>query len=165
MSGFESIAPAVMVTGLLCLFLPWANRANPWVRATFVAVSLIMTWNYLLWRITETLPPFGFSADWLFGMGFLSTEVLTGIGGTITWILLSRSSSRSATVATNMPWLEQAKPLVDVLICTYNEDQAILERTIIGAMGMTYPNFRLWVLDDGRRGWLADLCAQRGCTI
>jgi len=163
MSGFESIAPAVMVTGLLCLFLPWANRANPWVRATFVAVSLIMTWNYLLWRITETLPPFGFSADWLFGMGFLSTEVLTGIGGTITWILLSRSSSRSATVATNMPWLEQAKPLVDVLICTYNEDQAILERTIIGAMGMTYPNFRLWVLDDGRRGWLADLCAQRGC--
>jgi cellulose synthase (UDP-forming) len=88
---------------------------------------------------------------------------MTGIGGSITWILLSRNSSRSAEVNANMPWLLHAQPLVDVLICTYNEDKAILERTIIGAMGMRYPNFRVWVLDDGRRDWLADLCAQRGC--
>ena len=62
-----------------------------------------------------------------------------------------------------MPWLMQARPLVDVLICTYNEESVILERTIIGAMRMKYPNFRVWVLDDGRRDWLADLCAQKGC--
>jgi cellulose synthase (UDP-forming) len=28
---------------------------------------------------------------------------------------------------------------------------------------MNYPNFRVWVLDDGRRAWLSDLCAQKGC--
>ena len=28
---------------------------------------------------------------------------------------------------------------------------------------MNYPNFRVWVLDDGRRDWLSDLCAQKGC--
>ena len=88
---------------------------------------------------------------------------MTAVGGTITWILLTRSSSRSASVAANMPWISQAQPLVDVLICTYNEDRAILERTIIGAMGIKYPNFRVWVLDDGRRDWLSDLSAQRGC--
>ena len=159
----ESIAPALIATGLLCLFLPWANRESSWVRATFVAVSLMMTWNYLLWRITQTLPESTFSANWFFGIGFLGTEVLTGIGGSITWILLSRNSSRSAAITANMPWLMQTRPLVDVLICTYNEDKAILERTIIGAMGMDYPNFRVWVLDDGRRDWLADLCAQKGC--
>jgi cellulose synthase (UDP-forming) len=159
----ESIAPALIATGLLCLFLPWANRENAWVRGTLVAVSLIMTWNYLVWRITQTLPQSVLSTDWFFGLGFLGTELLTGIGGSITWILLSRSSSRSAAVAANMPWLMQTKPLVDVLICTYNEDKAILERTIIGAVGMNYPNFRVWVLDDGRRDWLADLCAQKGC--
>src|ERR1700751_2657742 len=126
----EPFAPALMATGLLCLLLPWANRETPWVRATLVIVSLMMTWNYLLWRITQTLPPFGFTVDWLFGIGFLSTEVLAGIGGTITWIYLSRSSSQSETVAANMPWLTQASPLVDVLICTYNEERAILERTI-----------------------------------
>jgi cellulose synthase (UDP-forming) len=159
----EPIAPALMAAGVLCLFLPWANRENPWVRGTLVAISLILTWHYLLWRITQTLPQFGMSADWLFGVTFLGVELLTGIGGTITWILLSRSSSRSATVTANTPWLMQTRPLVDVLICTYNEDRAILERTIIGAMGMNYPNFRVWVLDDGRRAWLSDLCAQKGC--
>jgi len=160
----EPFAPALIATGLLCLLLPWANRETPWVRAALVAVSLIMTWNYLLWRITQTLPQFGFTADWLFGIGFLSVEVLTGIGGTITWLLLSRSSSQSENVAANMPWLMQAPPLVDVLICTYNEERAILERTIIGAKNMSYPNFRVWVLDDGRRDWLSDLCAQKGCN-
>ena len=166
MSGVwsEPIAPALMAAGFLCLFLPWANRENPWVRGTLVAISLILTWNYLLWRITQTLPQFGMSADWLCGITFLGAEVLTGIGATITWFMLSRSSSRSATVEANMPWLTQTRPLVDVLICTYNEDRAILERTIIGAMAMSYPNSRVWVLDDGRRAWLSDLCAQRGCS-
>jgi cellulose synthase (UDP-forming) len=151
-----------MAAGFLCLFLPWANRENPWVRGTLVAISLILTWHYLLWRITA-LPQFGMSADWLFGISFFGAELLTGIGGTITWILLSRRSSRSATVEANTPWLVQTRPLVDVLICTYNEDLAILERTIIGAMAMSYPNFRVWVLDDGRRAWLSDLCARKGC--
>ncbi len=157
----EPIAPALMAAGLLCVLLPWANRENPFVRATLVTISLIMTWNYLLWRFT-TLPQFG-TVDWLFGAAFLGTELLTGIGGTITWILLTRSSSRSSAVDANMPWLLQTRPLVDVLICTYNEDRPILERTIIGAMGMNYANFRVWVLDDGRRDWLSDLCAQKGC--
>jgi cellulose synthase (UDP-forming) len=158
----EPIAPALMAAGFLCLLLPWANRENPWVRGGLIAGSLILMWNYLIWRITQTLPQFG-STDWLFGITFMALELLVGIGTTITWTLLSRSSSRSATVTANTPWLAQTRPLVDVLICTYNEDRAILERTIIGAMGMNYPNFRVWVLDDGRRSWLSDLCVQKGC--
>ncbi|MBV9563826.1 MAG: glycosyltransferase [Bradyrhizobium sp.] len=145
------------------MVLPWANRESNWVRAAFIAVSLLMTWNYLVWRITQTLPQSVWSTDWFFGLGFLGTELMTGIGGSITWILLSKNSSRSTAVAANMPWLMRTRPLVDVLICTYNEDKAILERTIIGAMGMGYPNYRVWVLDDGRRHWLADLCDHKGC--
>jgi cellulose synthase (UDP-forming) len=157
----DPIAPALIAAGLLYLLLPWANRENPFVRATLVSFALAMTWNYMLWRFT-TLPHSGL-LDRLLGIGFLSIELLTAIGSTITWILLTRSSSRSAAVAANMPWFRQTRPLVDVLICTYNEDRAILERTLIGAMGIKYPNFRVWVLDDGRRDWLGDLCAQRGC--
>jgi len=159
----EAIDPALIAVVFLCLFLPWADRENRWVRAVLVAVTLILTWRYLLWRITETLPQFGFSADWLCGITFLGAEVLTGIGATVTWLVLSRSTSRSATVAANMPWLAKARPLVDVLICTYNEDREIVERTIIGAMTMSYPNSRIWVLDDGRREWLHDLCVKKGC--
>ena len=157
----EPIAPALMAAGALCAVLPWADRENPWTRATLVMFSLAMTWHYLLWRFT-TLPQFG-TVDWVFGATFLGAELLTGIGGTITWLLLTRTSSRSETASANLPWLMQARPLVDVLICTYNEDRVILERTIIGAQSMKYPNLRIWVLDDGRRDWLADLCVEKGC--
>jgi cellulose synthase (UDP-forming) len=31
------------------------------------------------------------------------------------------------------------------LICSYNEEQAILERTIVGAQAMDYPSLRVWM--------------------
>ena len=50
-----------------------------------------------------------------------------------------------------------------MLICSYNEEKEILERTIVGALGMDYPNFRVWMLDDSRRDWVKTLCAELGC--
>jgi cellulose synthase (UDP-forming) len=160
----ESVAPALIAIGLLCFLLPWSRRDNRLIRVVLVALTLLLTWRYLYWRLTETLPPPGLSVDFLCGVLFVSAETLTALGGAITWIMLSRTSSRSAAVTANTPWLLQTNPLVDVLICTYNEDRAILERTIIGAMAMDHANFRVWVLDDGRRAWLRELCAQRGCN-
>jgi cellulose synthase (UDP-forming) len=159
----EPMVPALVAVGVFYLFLPWLSRENALARAALVAVTLILMWRYLFWRVTETIPEFGLTADWICGITFLGAEVLTGIGATITWITLARTSSRSEAVTANRPWLMQSRPLVDVLICTYNEDQAILERTIIGAMAMDYPNFRVWILDDGRRAWLKDLCSRKGC--
>ncbi len=52
--------------------------------------------------------------------------------------------------------------MVDVLIATYNEELPILERTIVGALAMRHPNVRIWVLDDGRREWLRELCLRLG---
>ena len=159
----DPIAPGLAAIGLLCLFLPWVSRENTRARVALVGFTLIVTWRYLFWRLTETVPEIGLSADWFCGIALVSAEILTGIGATITLIMLSRRSSRSETVTANTPWLTQKKPLVDVLICSYNEDGAILERTIIGAMAMEYSNFRVWVLDDGRRAWLKKLCAKKGC--
>jgi cellulose synthase (UDP-forming) len=159
----ETLAPTLATVGLLCALLPWVSRDNPIVRPALIALTLLLTWRYLLWRATDTVPAFGLSTDWLCGITFVTAEILTGIGTTITWIFLSRTSSRSQVATANTPWLMQQRPLVDVLICTYDEAQPILERTIIGAMAMDYPNFRVWVLDDGRRKWLRQLCREKGC--
>lgn len=159
----ESLGPALVVLGLLSLLLPWLSRDNAYARAPLVAVTLIITWRYLLWRLTDTVPPFALSADWIGGIIFVGAEILNGIGTTVTWIFLSRARSRSKEATANTAWLAQANPLVDVLICSYNEDRPIVERTIIGAMAMHYSNFRVWVLDDGRRPWLRELCDQKGC--
>jgi cellulose synthase (UDP-forming) len=159
----DYLAPTLATVGLLCALLPWASRDNPIVRPTLIAISLGLTWRYLIWRTADTLPPFGFSLEWVLGTAFMLAEVLTAIGATLTWIALSRTCSRSETATSNLAWVLQNKPLVDVLICTYNEDKSILERTIIGAMGIDYPNYRVWVLDDGRRDWLRQLCESKGC--
>lgn len=48
---------------------------------------------------------------------------------------------------------------VDIFIPTYNEDLSILRMTILGAQLVTYPH-ETWVLDDGRREPLRELCEQ-----
>jgi cellulose synthase (UDP-forming) len=159
----EYLAPTLAAVGLLCALLPWASRDNPIVRLALITVSLLLTWRYLIWRMADTLPQFGLSAEWVLGIAFMMAELLTAIGATLTWIMLSRTCSRSEAATANQPWMLQDKPLVDVLICTYNEDKSILDRTIIGAMGIDYPNYRVWVLDDGRRDWLRELCESKGC--
>ena len=51
-------------------------------------------------------------------------------------------------------------PEVDVFICTYNEDLQLLEKTITAAANLNYPKnkFSVYVLDDGNRSKLKDLC-------
>jgi len=159
----ESFVPTLATAGFLFLLMPWTRPDHPIVRPILIAATLLLTWHYLIWRLTDTLPAFGFSAEWFLGAAFFSAELLTSIGATITWIVLARTRSRSHDATENTQWSAQQRPLVDVLICTYNESRAILERTIIGATAMDYPNYRVWVLDDGKREWLRELCEHKGC--
>lgn len=55
-------------------------------------------------------------------------------------------------------------PTVDVLICTYNEDLDLLSKTIIAAQKLDYPKdkFKIYVLDDGHRSNLKDMCNDYG---
>jgi cellulose synthase (UDP-forming) len=146
------------------LVLPCLRADDVRARAAMVAVMLLLMWRYVLWRWLASLPPFGFSLECLVGMIFIITETLMLIGSSISLVFLARISNRSPDADRNAAWLkaQQPAPLVDVFICTYNEEEAILERTIIGALAMDYPRFRVWVLDDGRRAWLRRLCERLG---
>jgi cellulose synthase (UDP-forming) len=55
-------------------------------------------------------------------------------------------------------------PEVDAWIATYNEERRIIEKTIIGITNLDWPKekLRVFVLDDGKRDWLRDLCARYG---
>ena len=59
------------------------------------------------------------------------------VGATASQIFLTRTRNRTAEADRNVPKLLALPklPKVDVLICTYNEDENILERTIIGTLG------------------------------
>src|ERR1700677_1121992 len=50
---------------------------------------------------------------------------------------------------------------VDVLVCTYNEGLDLLEATLLGCAGITYPHVT-WVLDDGHRESVRALAERTG---
>jgi cellulose synthase (UDP-forming) len=160
----EGALPGILVAAGLLVVLPWLDRASRW-RVLPVALVMVVTARYLVWRVTETIPSASDPVDFVAGCLFFAIEIVAVLGSLISYVTLTRTSNRSAEVDANAGWIagRDRPPLVDVFICTYNEERAILERTMLGATGMDYANYRVWVLDDGRRPWLAELAAELGC--
>lgn len=144
--------------------LLWLDRTKSWHRAVVTVVAVFLMWRYMAWRVTDSLPPAGMTLDFAAGVIFITVEMLSMVSTSLSMFFLTRTRDRSGDVEANRAWLAaQAPPRVDVLICTYNEERSILEQTIVGAMSMNHPNYRVWVCDDGRRDWLRELCEQHGC--
>jgi len=120
------------------------------VARLIAVVALVYTFYYLSWRARYSL---NLEALW-FALPLLLAEMY----GTFSFILFFF-----------MTW--DVKPLprpaaprgrsVDIFIPTYNEDLSILRMTILGAINVRYPH-ETWVLDDGRRPALRELCAKMG---
>jgi len=157
---FDALLPALVVALLAISILPWVNRNNTFARTSAILIGIALGWRYMTWRIFETIPSADKPVDFVSGVIFTAIEALTMIGATASQLFLTRTRNRTAEANCNVPKLlaQLTLPKVDVLICTYNEDESILERTIIGTLALTYPNFRVWVCDDGRRAWLKELC-------
>lgn len=160
----DTLAPGLLVAGAGLVVLPWLSADDERARAGAVAVMVALMWRYLIWRWLGTLPPMGLTLDWAVGVAFVTVETLTITGSTISLIFLAKLTDRSPIADRNAAWLaaREPMPLVDVFICTYNEEETILERTIVGALAMDYARYRVWVLDDGRRPWLEALSKRLG---
>ena len=160
----HAMAPAILVGGVLFAVLPWVPTTWRPARIVLSLASGALLLRYLVWRYQVTLPPIDEPVNWLAGWIFYVIEVLALTSALLSLMFLSRVRDRSAEADEHQGWERHdgAAPLIDVLICTYNEEQRILENTILGAIGMDYPNYRVWVLDDGNRPWLKVLCERLG---
>jgi len=161
-----AFAPGLVAFGACLAILPLLHREQTLARVMMTGMSFVLLVHYFAWRVTHTLPPPGLTADALVGYPFVAAEAASMIAVCLSLLFLSRTIDRSPEVNAILrrSRASAAAPLVDVFICTYNEEKAILERTIIGATGLNYPNYRVWVLDDGRRLWLRRLAQELGCN-
>jgi len=157
--------PALILLGVSLVVMATVQRGGAATRLGVIAVSITLLLRYFFWRVTSTLPPTGLTLDFAVGLIFLLVESSALLAAVLSLFFLSRSRDRSGDVERNKGWLaaQAEKPLIDLFICSYNEEEAILERTIIGATGMDYPNYRVWMLDDGGRPWLRALCEKLNC--
>lgn len=152
----------MLVIGVSLLILSLGNRNKTSHRVAALAVTTFLALRYIWWRGAKTLAPLDFTLDALASWTLFLIELVT-IASTISvTLLLTRVRDRSVEADANESWWEpNPAPRVAVLIPTYNEDLAVLRRTIIGAAMLEYPNYEVLVLDDGCRDWLRDYCARR----
>ncbi|UZW56992.1 glycosyltransferase [Sphingobium sp. JS3065] len=167
MSGIALTTPfasLALLAGLLLLFGKiWPSR--PGLIATIGCTILY----YLQWRVTQTIPWGSGGRALCWPLICLFVEMAALFDGAILLAILSRPRDRSAEADRGEARLRRAwkadaaiLPPVDVFIATYNEPREVLEKTILGCLSLDWPDARVWVLDDGRRPWVRDLCVAKG---
>ncbi len=115
-------------------------------------VAIIAPILYLAWRIMFTLPSGGWNlvAAWC----LVVFEALPLAALLIKIVTVWNIDSRPAPA-------DAPDVRVAVLIPTYNEPVGVIAPTIAAAVALE-PAHETWVLDDGDRPWVAQLCASFG---
>ena len=150
----------MLAAGLPLLVFGTLGRAHPVARVACLGLLLLLTLRYLLWRWSTPLPEGGL-AQTIWAWAFMLAETGSIMGSAIATGFLTRTRDRAAQASAAVPPALREAP-VDVFICTYNEDHAILERTILCARAILHPDMRVWVLDDGARPWVRELADELG---
>ncbi|GAB3625923.1 cellulose synthase [Pandoraea terrae] len=148
----------VLLLGML------GDRKRALDRMLFGGVTAAILVIYLGWRVNWTLPAFEFGAASLWAYVFFAFETVAITYTLLSIVVLTRSTDYTATADRAEARLRRRDdlPAVDIFIATYNEGLDILEKTIVSALAIDYPNFHVWVLDDTRRVWLKEFCEQVG---
>lgn len=161
------LTPLVLTLGGLFLAYSALPIERRWARYVVFAMVWAIVLRYLAWRLFDTVIEARGDIPEVAWIWFCFTlEILALFDAFILYLTLLRTSDRRAAADGHERRLRaqtsESLPSVDVYIATYNEPIDIVEKTIIGALSLDYPNFQVWVLDDGRRRWLRDLCARKG---
>ncbi|MCS6855569.1 MAG: glycosyltransferase, partial [Elioraea sp.] len=154
---FSAFVPLALVFGAFLALSEWRNDRV--ARPVVVFGLAIVVARYVAWRASETLDGPGIELlDRVFIFAFFAVELLGLFDGMVLALMMARRRDNSAEADRHEARLRRADPralpAVDVLIPTYNEPLEVLERTILCARALDWPDLRVWVCDDGRREWL-----------
>jgi cellulose synthase (UDP-forming) len=105
--------PGLAPGGLAITLLPWLKRDWPAARMFLMGVSIFLLLRYLAWRILETVPPAGFTLDFLAGATFTLVETVALLGSAVNLLFLSRIKDRGPEADEHAGWFARPPP-VDV---------------------------------------------------
>lgn len=157
------LLPSLFVVALL-------KRRTGIPRAAVAIISIASVLLYVDWRIGSLLESFNRPAwsgqVWTFV--FAGLEAL-GIFELLVFLFMFSRRRDNTPAADRYEKILRGTPAerlpdVDVFVATYNEEWTILEKTIVGINALEWPKDKLkvWILDDGRRPWLAERCEDMG---
>ena len=142
----------LLCTMVLTRWVPYHPRWRPLV----IALNVVVTARYLWWRSTETLNWDGGVGTWI-SLATYGAEIYGFLVVLHHYTIATRSVDR-----TTAPPDAQFSPSVDIFVASYNEGADILTRTLVGCQAIEYANKQVYLLDDGRRPEIAELCRKLG---
>ena len=164
---FQLLAPTIFVAGAIYALGPTLPIDRTWARILVFCVVWLVVARYQSWRLFVTVLPAHdswYEISWVWFCYI--AEMFATIDAMILYLMFLRSTDRRAEADIHEARLRAMPPSelpsVDIYIPTYNEPMDVLEKTITGALCVDYPNFQVWVLDDGRRPWLKEFCRDKG---
>lgn len=161
----ESIIACVALLAALFLLRSAAPDASRWTRSLVAALAVGLGARYFAWRWSDTLFEPALTVQFAWPLVFVFFETTRFLNETFTIWVLTRTRDRGPEADAGeqrLRLLGPAVPAVDVFIPTFDENVAILRRTILGAKALDWPNLRIFVLDDTSRDWLRELCLLEG---
>lgn len=163
----DALAVLTIDLGILIGLLVMAgllDRASAAARILFGLTTAVFILCYAAWRWHDTLPRLESGLDTLWPYLFFAFEMVAILYTLMSIVILFRFKDRSAEADREEARLTAsgAWPAVDIVICSYNEPLEVIEKSIIPALAVDYPNATVWVCDDTRRAWLRDYCAEVG---
>ena len=117
-------------------------------------MSVAVLLAYLVWRTLYTLPAGGW--DRAVALGLVVFEALPLPG-----LLYKTATLWSIDTPAPHPGEGATRLRTTILIPTYNEPRDVLAPTVAAACDLPQPH-ETWVLDDGDRPWVAEMCAAFG---
>lgn len=145
----------------------------------FFAATFIIGVTYVMWRWMYTLNLLTSPMTTFWSYVLCIAEILTLIVFTNFALILLMSRRIKKVVPSNKLQKDYFKdvfhdgklltfknycPSVDIFICTLNETPDMLSTTISACKNIDYPNFKVYVLDDGRREEIKELTELVGCN-
>jgi hypothetical protein len=90
------LGPLLFIIGCLIVGLPLLNADTTAGRFLPCLACILLIARTLVWRVSETLPPFTFSLDAIWSYLFVSFEILSSLSSMLLFIFLSRAIDRTA---------------------------------------------------------------------
>ncbi|WP_264667228.1 UDP-forming cellulose synthase catalytic subunit [Azospirillum fermentarium] len=145
----REVSAAISISVVAVAFVLARLAQRSWHARTITVLLLaFVSFRYLFWRVTGTLPPVDDLVDFIPGITLFIAESMSFVLFLTSLFVIIDPMKREPCAPTGEP---ETWPSVDVFVPSYNEDPELLETTLAAAVSIDYPRDKLtvYLLDDG----------------
>ena len=147
---------SILIILIVLYLINKIKKGNKAIKNIYIALVFTIYIIYIAIRILSVPINFGVVSS-ILGISLLVAEIM-GFMAFCTYITIFKDQYKLPKKT--IKDLNGETPTVDVLICTYNEEISLLEKTILASTRIKYPKekIKVYVLDDGKNNELKLLC-------